>query len=136
MSVAIIAEDGVVVFVVGVLLADDTVAAFSGVVVPVVAGLAEMTAVLVARIIVPPDPLAAASADDGAVLEAVGTDQRVAEAHQLLHRVQRLTHPTGFHFTHKHTSIIRLARGEYRLGLSTWIICGQKVSILRRNEGT
>ena len=65
---AVVTQDGVVVLVVGILLADDAVTFLAGVVVPVVAALAKMSGIFIALIIVGPQPFPAPAADDGAVL--------------------------------------------------------------------
>ena len=91
-----------------------------GVAVPVVAALTQVAAVLVALVILPPDPIPAASADDGAVLQTVGTDQRVVKARQFAVRVQCVTNAAllqlGFHFVHIHTSKIKSARSSQASG--------------------
>jgi hypothetical protein len=113
-TVAIVAEDPVVVFVVGILFADDPVALVAGVIIPVVAGLAQMSGILVALIVICPHTLAAPAADGGTVLQAVRADRGVIKARQFLVFMQGVTHPTflqlRFHFTHKHTSKIKSAR--------------------------
>jgi hypothetical protein len=119
-TVAIVAEDPVVVFVVGILLADDPVALVAGVIIPVVAGLAQMSGIFVALIVICPHTLAAPAADDRAVLQTVRADQGVVEACQLLVFVQGMAHPTflqlRFHFAHIHTSKIKSARSNQASG--------------------
>jgi hypothetical protein len=89
------------------------VAILAGVIVPVVAGPAKMAAVLVAGIVLDPDPLTAAATYSRGVLHALRTHQRVIKRCQLLHRVQRMTDTTllqVFQFTHKISSSIKIAR--------------------------
>ena len=111
---AIVAEDPIVVFVVGVLFADDPVTLVTGVIVAVVAALTQVSGILVALIVICPHTLAAPAADDRAVLQTVRADQGVIKCPQFLHRVQRMADTAllqvGFHFAHIHTSKIKSAR--------------------------
>ena len=114
------------------------VAAFAGVVVSVIAALAQMATVLVASIILPPYALTTASAGSGGVLHTLRADKGVVEADQIRHGMKGVTNATflhlSFQFAHKISSSIKIARSaSSRFGLSTSIICSQKKMFLRRN---
>jgi hypothetical protein len=85
-----------------------------------------MAAVLIASIVLDPDPLAAATTHSRGVLHALRTHQRVIETGQFLHRVQRMTDTAllqMFHFSHKISSSIKMTRSvSSRFGLSTTTI--------------
>jgi hypothetical protein len=72
-----------------------------------------VSAVLVASIILDPDPLAAAAAHSRGVLHTIGTHQRVIEECQVLSGVEGVADTTFlqvFQFTHKISSSIKIAR--------------------------
>jgi hypothetical protein len=78
-----------------------------------------MTGILVAGIVLDPDPFAASAAHSSGILHALGAHQRVVKAAQLLHRVQRMTHTAllqlSFNLAHMFTSIKQNQPGAHWL---------------------